>query len=401
MKFEKAGSPECSDSILGDAASAPSLTERVQAAAAQLSEGSLRDLAQLSPADTDAGTGEFVFRFYAGSPIPLDKDDDDDDWKVPDALPMSVDVVLHRTVSEPRVEVAPGGTAGAPPNDDTAAPRMTPSAFDGSNTNSSQQVPGGFKPGSRVEVASSKSSESSRHERFQEKTSHGGAKPARVRSLGQTTVRRPLGRASQIADAEPQPEVPAVRDGQLPEIARDGDQGPHHHGGNRGEAADNGRSDDEKVRAPVVTPRAPMPSFAPPSLPSKHDVPEQRPQSRMVRHQVRNSSQAAEETAPSESANRSETYEITYRFTSWGASASVKLNLDGSQLGRPILATPSDSRVHKALRAGMDKKSADAARKSSALPIMLASPSAPVVSPNEEERERHGKPQVPVEEGEQ
>ncbi|VVD76645.1 SpaN/EivJ family type III secretion system needle length determinant [Pandoraea fibrosis] len=402
MKFEKAGAPRHGDPIFGDAASAPALIERVQAAAAQLPENPLGDLAQLACVDSnaDAGTGEFVFRFYGGSPIPLEVDDDDDDWKLPNAIPMYVDVMLRRAVPEPPVEAAPGGVTNAPP-DDTDVPRTTPSAPDRPITNPPQQVPGGLRSALKIGVTPSRHSESSPHAHLGEKTTHKGGNPTRVRSLGQAMVRRSIGRTSDVADAEPQPEVAAIRDVHLPNAAPHGGQGLRHHAGDRGESAKDGRSDDDRAHTPVVAPRVSVPSFSPPSLLSKDEVPQERPQSRMVRQQARDASQAAVETASSESANHSDTYEITYRFTSWGATASVKLNVDGSQLGRAIVATPSDPRVHKALRAGIGKKPADAEKNSVGLPIRLASPSAPVISVNEQEQERHRQPQVPPEEGEQ
>ncbi|QHE91843.1 hypothetical protein PI93_019510 [Pandoraea fibrosis] len=400
MKFEKAGAPRHGDPIFGDAASAPALIERVQAAAAQLSENPLGDLAQLASVDSNAGagTGEFVFRFYGGSPIPLEVDDDDDDWKLPNAIPMYVDVTLRRAVPEPPVEAAPGGATNAP-LDDTDVQRNTHSALDRPIPNPPQQVPGGLRSALKIGVTPSRHSESSPHAHLGEKT-HKGGKPTRARSLGQAMVRRSIGRTSDVADAEPQPEVADIRDVHLPNATPHGGQGPRHHAGDRGESAKDGRSDDDRAHAPVVAARVSVP-FSSPSLLSKDDVPQERPQSRMVRQLAKDASQAAAETASSESANHSDAYEITYRFTSWGATASVKLNVDGSQLGRAIVATPSDPRVHKALRAGISKKPADAEKNSVGLPIRLASPSAPVISVNEQEQERHRQPQVPPEEGEQ
>ncbi|MCT7328828.1 SpaN/EivJ family type III secretion system needle length determinant [Ralstonia mojiangensis] len=401
MKFDTARASQCANLFVGDAASTPELVERVRAAVVQMSESQLRDLPQAVSTDTDADTNAPVFRFYVSASIPLELDDDEDEWKAPLALPMHIDVPLYHAASGPTAPMACDSATGAPAGEDTSR-QMETLPFDGFNgvvANASQQLTVRALPTPAPRVAPERSGESPRHEQPVEKVSHSSAKSARVRSHGPGLVQRPVRRASQIDEAELQADVAAMHEHHVAELGTGSERGRHHTGA-RDEATENWHATEEKVHTPVVGARVPMHSLAATPMPMDHDAPQERPQPRTVRQQIKAASQAPVEPTSVESGNGSETYEVTYRFTSWGADAAVKLNLDGAQFGRSIVATPSDSRVHNALRAGMDKKSTDAGKKTTAMPIHLASPLALAPSDSAQERQRRGKPQVPFEEQE-
>jgi|GEM_PF-3345915 len=401
MKFDTARASQCGDLTVGNAASTPELAERVRAAVVQMSESPLRDLPQAASTDTDVDTSAPVFRFYVSASIPLELDDDEDEWKVPMALPMHIDIPLYQAASRLTAPMACNSATSTPAGEDTSR-QMATLPFDGFNgvvANAPQQVTAGALPHPAPRVAPERSGESPRHEHPVEKVSHSHAKSARVRSHGPGLVQRPVRRASQTDEAELRADVAAIHEHHVAEPGT-GSERRHYRTGTRDEASENWHANEEKVHTPVVGARVPMPSLAATPMPVDHDVPQERPQPRTVRQQIKVASQALVEPTPVESGNGSETYEVTYRFTSWGADAAVKLNLDGAQFGRSIVATPSDSRVHNALRAGMDKKSTDAGKKTTAMPIHLASPLALAASDSAQERQRRGKPQAPFEEQE-
>lgn len=402
MKFDTTRASQCGESILGDATSTPELAERVRAAVAQMSACQSRDLPQSASTDTEAETSPLLFQFNVSTSIPLDLDDDEDEWKAPLALPMHIDIPLHQAATEPTAPMACNGTTGAQAGDDTSR-QMGTVPFDGFNgvvTNAPQQVSVGALPAPTSRVTPERSSESPRHEPAVDKASRSSTKSARVRPHGPGLIHRPIRRTSQINEADLQADVTAMHDRHLAELGSGSERGNHHHSGTRDGAPENWHATEEKVHTPVVGARVPMPSLAATPMPADQDVPQERPQPRNARQQIKAASPAPVETTPVESGNGGETYEVTYRFTSWGADAAVKLNLAGAQFGRAIVATPSDSRVHNALRSGMDKKPTDAGKKTTAMPIYLASPLALGASDSAQERQRRASPQVPFEEHE-
>lgn len=89
-------------------------------------------------------------------------------------------------------------------------------------------------------------------------------------------------------------------------------------------------------------------------------------------------------------AGNKDIYEVTYRFKSWGAEASVKLKMDMSQAGT-ITARPSNSRVHRLLNADLTKVPTPEGKPD--LPRLdHAPPLVTLVDPDGNEQRRHRSP---------
>lgn len=89
-------------------------------------------------------------------------------------------------------------------------------------------------------------------------------------------------------------------------------------------------------------------------------------------------------------AGSKDVYEVTYRFTSWGTEASVKLKMDMSQAGT-ITARPSNARVHRLLNADLNKVAMPDGKPD--LPRLdQAAPLVTLVDPDEHEQRRQQPP---------
>lgn len=160
------------------------------------------------------------------------------------------------------------------------------------------------------------------------------------------------------------------------------------------------QQDDDAEQRPAVVLRTPQPMLASAAAPPpEEDQAHTQAQPRSTLRQYVSKMQQAPVEAPSpEGIERSDTYEVTYRFTSWSNDASVKLQLKTSDAGRPVVATPSDARVHSALRANLSKVSATAPGRLDPMPIQLDAPAVTLVDSDEQGQQHpRGKPRTLLE----
>jgi len=347
----------------------PSLLLRTQHAAAALNPTTdIIDAPRDAPPQTSPSSEVPVFKFSLSAGIAVDTADDDDDWKLPTGIPMTVDIPITGSTRKPVANVTLTGAAegSAPANGSSQTP-LPPNAV---RPDAAEWSRAGQPSRSQTSPADTPTG--------LHRTQH--ARQAPLRNL-------------KVAQLDAQHEPNANYDGTSSIVDMGLMRELRARHSNRWAASQDKQSSDETVPTQAIAAR--LFSALPGTIETSPEkgLSDQGTRRHAVHYVSDRSAALVAETPPNAESDQGDTYEVTYRFTSWSADAAVKLNLSTSYDGRPVLATPSNPRVHNVLQADLHKGTAAPTGRPEAPPIQLASPLITLVDSDEQGRQNHARRQ--------
>ena len=366
MKTEKSATSDFPITVPSGAT--PSLLVRTQHAVAALrSTPDVTDARRDAPPQASSPSEVPVFKFSLSAGIAVESNDEDDDWKIPNGIPMTVDIPITGSTRRPVAGVTPSGIEGSAP------------------ANASSQT---TLPSEVARLLAAESSRTGQHDSSQSKPADTPTALRRAQHARQAPLRN-----LKVAQLDAQQDISvnfdaanAIMDMSLMREVR------ARQGDNSATSQDQKSSDDTMPTHAIA---ARLFSALPGTVQAapEEEFPDQGGQRRAVRYVRDKSAAAVAQLPPNAESDRGDTYEVTYRFTSWSADAAVKLNLSASNTGRPVLATPSNPRVHNVLQADLQKGTTAPAGRPDAPPIQLASPLVTLVDADEQGRHQHARQQ--------